>query len=65
MSMYHNRPTVADMRAMKTRGQKISMLYLTTLEEAAATNAAGISMLSIVKGTIIVVGVIVDERKNH
>jgi 3-methyl-2-oxobutanoate hydroxymethyltransferase len=63
--MYHNRPTVADMRAMKTRGQKISMLYLTTLEEAAATNAAGISMLSIVKGTIIVVGVIVDERKNH
>jgi 3-methyl-2-oxobutanoate hydroxymethyltransferase len=65
MSMYHNRPTVADMRAMKTRGQKISMLYLTTLEEAAATNAAGISMLSIVKGTIIVVSVIVDECKNH
>jgi 3-methyl-2-oxobutanoate hydroxymethyltransferase len=45
--MYHNRPTVADMRAMKTRGQKISMLYVTTLEEAAAADAAGINMLSI------------------
>ena len=29
-----NRPTVADVRAMKARGQKISMLYVTTLEEA-------------------------------
>lgn len=47
MSMYHNRPTVADMRAMKARGQKISMLYVTTLEEAAAAAAAGINMLSI------------------
>jgi 3-methyl-2-oxobutanoate hydroxymethyltransferase len=28
VSMYHNRPTVADMRAMKARGQKISMLML-------------------------------------
>lgn len=41
------RPTVADIRAMKTRGQKISMLYVTTLEEAAAADAAGIDMLSI------------------
>jgi 3-methyl-2-oxobutanoate hydroxymethyltransferase len=41
------RPTVADIRAMKARGQKISMLYVTTLEEAAAANAAGIHMLSI------------------
>jgi 3-methyl-2-oxobutanoate hydroxymethyltransferase len=41
------RPTVADMRAMKARGQKISMLYVTTLEEAAAAAAAGIHMLSI------------------
>ena len=42
-----NRPTVHDMRAMKTRGEKISMLYVTTLEEAAAADAAGIHMLSI------------------
>ena len=42
-----NRPTVHDMRAMKARGEKISMLYVTTLEEAAAANAAGIHMLSI------------------
>ena len=47
MSMYHNRPTVADIRAMKARGEKISMLYVTTLEEAAAAAAAGIHMLSI------------------
>ena len=47
MSMYHNRPTVADMRAMKARGQKISMLYVTNFEEAAAAAAAGINMLSI------------------
>ena len=47
MSMYHNRPTVADIRAMKARGQKISMVYVTTLEEAAAATAAGINMLSI------------------
>ena len=43
----NTRPTVADMRAMKARGQKISMLYVTTLEEAAAADAAGIHMLSI------------------
>jgi 3-methyl-2-oxobutanoate hydroxymethyltransferase len=42
-----NRPTVHDMRAMKARGQKISMLYVTTLDEAAAADAAGIDMLSI------------------
>lgn len=41
------RPTVADIRAIKARGQKISMLYVTTLEEAAAAEAAGIDMLSI------------------
>jgi 3-methyl-2-oxobutanoate hydroxymethyltransferase len=41
------RPTVADIRAMKARGQKISMLYVTTLEEAAAAASAGIHMLSI------------------
>ena len=42
-----NRPTVHDIRAMKARGQKISMLYVTTLDEAAAADAAGIDMLSI------------------
>lgn len=42
-----NRPTVHDMRAMKVRGEKISMLYVTTLDEAAAASAAGIHMLSI------------------
>jgi len=42
-----SRPTVADIRAMKSRGQKISMLYVTSLEEAAAANAAGVDMLSI------------------
>src|SRR5688572_29702524 len=35
------------MRAMKAAGEKISMLYVTTLEEAAAADAAGIHMLSI------------------
>lgn len=43
----NTRPTVADIRAMKSRGQKISMLYVTTLEEAAAADAAGVDMLSI------------------
>ncbi len=47
MSMYHNRPTVADIRALKARGEKISMLYVTTPEEAAAAAEAGIHMLSI------------------
>ena len=45
--MYHKRPTVADIRAMKARGERISMLYVTTTEEAAAAAAAGIHMLSI------------------
>ncbi|MGX9572171.1 3-methyl-2-oxobutanoate hydroxymethyltransferase [Mesorhizobium sp. f-mel] len=43
----NSRPTVADIRAMKSRGQKISMLYVTTFEEAAAADAAGVDMLSI------------------
>ena len=45
--MYHNRPHVEDIRAMKKRGEKISMLYVATPEEAAAAAAAGIHMLSI------------------
>ena len=36
MSVDHNRPTVADMRAMKARGQKISMFYVSNCEEDAA-----------------------------
>lgn len=47
MVQFHKRPNVADIRAMKARGEKISMLYVTTLEEAAAADAAGIHMLSI------------------
>ncbi len=47
MDIYHNRPTVGDIRAMKARGEKISMLYVSTFEEAAAAAAAGIHMLSI------------------
>jgi 3-methyl-2-oxobutanoate hydroxymethyltransferase len=47
MVLKNSRPTVVDFRSMKARGQKISMLYVTTLEEAAAADAAGIHMLSI------------------
>lgn len=43
----NTRPTVADIRAMKARGKKISMLYVTRPEEAAAANEAGVDMLSI------------------
>jgi 3-methyl-2-oxobutanoate hydroxymethyltransferase len=42
-----NRPSVSDIRAMKARGEKISMIYVTTPDEAAAADAAGIHMLSI------------------
>jgi 3-methyl-2-oxobutanoate hydroxymethyltransferase len=42
-----DRPTVADMRALKGRRQ-ISMLFVETVEEAAAASAAGIDMLSII-----------------
>lgn len=45
--MYHNRPHVEDIRAMKRRGEKLSMLYVTTPEEASAAAAAGINLLSI------------------
>ena len=47
MSMYHNRPHVQDIQNMKARGEKISMLFVTTPEEAEAAAAAGIHMLSI------------------
>jgi 3-methyl-2-oxobutanoate hydroxymethyltransferase len=45
---YHTRPTVADIRAKKTKGEKISMLFVETLDEARAADAAGIDMLSII-----------------
>jgi len=47
MAKNTKRPTVADIRSMKARGHKISMLYVTTTEEAEAADAAGIDMLSI------------------
>lgn len=47
MVIKSSRPTVADIRALKARGRKLSMLYVTTPEEAAAADAAGIDMLSI------------------
>ncbi|PCJ89073.1 MAG: 3-methyl-2-oxobutanoate hydroxymethyltransferase [Hyphomicrobiales bacterium] len=45
--MYHNRPTIADIRALKGKRQ-LSMLYVETVEEAQAAAAAGIDMLSII-----------------
>lgn len=45
--MYHHRPHVEDIRAMKKRGEKMSMLFVTTPDEAAAASAAGIQLLSI------------------
>ena len=45
--MYHNRPHAHDIRLMKERGETISMLYVSTPDEAAAAAAAGIHMLSI------------------
>ena len=45
---YHNRRTVADMRAKKARGEKITMLFVETLDEARAAAEAGIDMLSII-----------------
>ena len=45
--MRHNRKTVADMLAMKGK-QQIKILFVDTLEEAAAADEAGIDMLSII-----------------
>jgi 3-methyl-2-oxobutanoate hydroxymethyltransferase len=45
--MYHKRPTVADIRALKGKRQ-LSMLYAETLDEARAAAAAGVDMLSII-----------------
>lgn len=46
--MHPARPTVADIRAMKARGEKITMLFVETPDEARAAAAAGITMLSII-----------------
>ncbi len=45
--MKHNRMTVADLRAQKGKRQ-MTMLFVETLEEAAAADAAGIDLLSII-----------------
>ncbi|MDE0112850.1 MAG: 3-methyl-2-oxobutanoate hydroxymethyltransferase, partial [Albidovulum sp.] len=45
---YHDRPTVWDMRAKKANGEKISMLFVETHEEARAAASAGVDMLSII-----------------
>ncbi len=47
MGLFHNRPTVADIRALKGKRQ-LTMLYVETPDEAAAAAAAGIDMLSII-----------------
>lgn len=47
MGLYHSRPTVADIRALKGKRQ-LSMLFVETPEEAAAAAQAGIDMLSII-----------------
>jgi 3-methyl-2-oxobutanoate hydroxymethyltransferase len=44
----HNRPTVADLRALKGKRQ-LTMLFVETLDEAAAAAAAGIDLLSIIE----------------
>lgn len=47
MGLYHKRPTVADIRAQKGK-RTLTMLYVDTLDEAAAASEAGIDMLSII-----------------
>ena len=47
MGLFHNRPTVADIRAQKGK-RKLTMLYVETPDEAAAAASAGIDMLSII-----------------
>ncbi|MCO6385377.1 3-methyl-2-oxobutanoate hydroxymethyltransferase [Oceanicola sp. 502str15] len=45
--LYHNRPTVAGLRALKGKRQ-LTMLYVDSLEEAEAAAEAGIDVLSII-----------------
>ena len=46
--MKHNRRTVADLRALKGKKQ-LTMLFVDTVDEAAAASAAGIDLLSIIQ----------------
>lgn len=46
--MKKSRHTVADIRARKSQGHKLTMLFVDTVDEAAAAAAAGIDMLSII-----------------
>jgi 3-methyl-2-oxobutanoate hydroxymethyltransferase len=48
MMIRHNRKTVADLRALKGKRQ-MTMLFVETLDEAAAASAAGIDILSIIE----------------
>jgi len=48
MSMYHARPTVADLQGRKAAGDKLTMLFVETEAEARAAAEAGIDMLSVV-----------------
>lgn len=50
--MAHNRPTVADLRALKGKKQ-LSKLRVTTLEEAEAAERAGIDLLSVTYGLML------------
>ncbi len=44
--MKRKKPTIADLRALKGKGQ-LTMLKVTTLEEAAAAEEAGIDIVSL------------------
>ena len=48
MGLYHRRPTVADLRGRKARGETMTMLFVETLDEAQAAAEAGIDILSII-----------------
>jgi 3-methyl-2-oxobutanoate hydroxymethyltransferase len=47
-ALRHNRKTVGDLRALKGKRQ-LTMLFVDSVEEAAAANAAGIDVLSIIQ----------------
>ena len=44
--MYHKRPHAEDIRAMKRRGEKISVLFVTTPEDPAAADSAGLHVIA-------------------
>ena len=47
MGLFHDRPTVADIRALKGK-RALTMLFVETLDEARAASEAGIDLLSII-----------------